>query len=64
MLQLRETLELIEKNYGDEYERLAHFFIDIYTDNAHIVLIWSEKSLTQRRRSKNVAVPFLCTEVL
>ena len=64
MLQLRETLELIEKNYGDEYERLAHFFIDIYTDNAHIVLIWSEKSLTQRHRSRNVAVPFLCTEVL
>ncbi len=25
MLQLRETLELIEKNYGDEYERTGYF---------------------------------------
>ena len=25
MLQLRETLELIEKNYGDEYERTGCF---------------------------------------
>ena len=23
--QLRETLELIEKNYGDEYERTGYF---------------------------------------
>ena len=25
MLQLRETMELIEKNYGDEYERTGYF---------------------------------------
>ena len=25
MLQLKETLELIEKNYADEYERAGYF---------------------------------------